>query len=49
MTGRITRITPDGFVSVFVETGRSLTGLATGPQDTIWAAALSLLNSSVLV
>lgn len=40
-TGRITRITPDGDVSVFVETGRSLTGLATGPQDEIWAAAFT--------
>lgn len=40
-TGRITRITPDGFVSVFVETGRSLAGLATGPQDEIFAAAFS--------
>ena len=40
-TGRITRITPDGFVSVFVETGRSLAGLATGPQDAIWAAAFN--------
>jgi len=38
-TGRITRITPEGSVSVFVETGRSLAGLATGPQDEIWAAA----------
>jgi sugar lactone lactonase YvrE len=40
-TGRITRITPDGDVSVFVETGRSLAGLATGPQDEIWAAAFN--------
>lgn len=40
-TGRITRITPDGFKSVFVETGRALAGLATGPQDEIWAAAFN--------
>jgi hypothetical protein len=38
-TGRITRITPDGARSVFAETGRSLAGLATGPQDEIFAAA----------
>lgn len=40
-TGRITRITPDGFISVFVETGRGLAGLATGPQDEIFAAAFA--------
>lgn len=40
-TGRITRITPDGHVSVFAETGRSLTGLATGPQNEIFAAAFN--------
>lgn len=40
-TGRITRVWPDGSTSVFVETGRSLAGLATGPQDEIWAAAFT--------
>jgi sugar lactone lactonase YvrE len=40
-TGRITRISPSGQVSVFVETQRSLAGLATGPQDEIYAAAFS--------
>jgi len=40
-TGRITRITPGGVISVFAETGRSLAGLATGPQDEIFAAAFS--------
>jgi sugar lactone lactonase YvrE len=38
-TGRITRVTPDGVRTVFAETGRSLAGLATGPQDEIFAAA----------
>jgi hypothetical protein len=40
-TGRITRITPDGVIGVFAETGRALTGLATGPQDEIYAAAFN--------
>jgi gluconolactonase len=40
-TGRITRISPAGAVSVFAETGRSLAGLATGPQDEIYAAAFA--------
>jgi hypothetical protein len=40
-TGRITRIYPDGFIDVFAETGRSLAGLATGPQNEIFAAAFS--------
>lgn len=40
-TGTITRITPDGTRSVFAETGRSLAGLATGPQDEIFAAAFN--------
>ncbi|HZR83138.1 MAG TPA: SMP-30/gluconolactonase/LRE family protein [Candidatus Binatia bacterium] len=40
-TGRITRISPSGVVSVFAETGRSLAGLATGPQDEIFAAAFN--------
>jgi gluconolactonase len=40
-TGRITRIASDGSVSVFAETGRSLAGLATGPQDEIFAAAFT--------
>jgi sugar lactone lactonase YvrE len=38
-TGRITRVTPDGHVSVFAETHQQLAGLATGPQDEIFAAA----------
>jgi gluconolactonase len=38
-TGRITRVSPSGAVSVFAETGRSLAGLATGPQNEIFAAA----------
>jgi len=40
-TGRITRISSDGVPSVFAETGRSLAGLATGPQDEIYAAAFN--------
>jgi len=40
-SGRITRITSDGFSSVFAETGRSLAGLATGPQNEIFAAAFT--------
>lgn len=40
-TGRITRVTPDGAQSVFAETGRSLAGLAAGPQDEIFAAAFN--------
>jgi sugar lactone lactonase YvrE len=38
-TGRITRVASDGSTSVFAETGRSLTGLAAGPQNEIFAAA----------
>lgn len=40
-TGRITTITPEGDIAIFAETGRSLTGLATGPQDEIFAAAFT--------
>jgi sugar lactone lactonase YvrE len=40
-TGRITRISPNGVIDVFAETGRSLAGLATGPQDEIFAAAFT--------
>ncbi|MEW6271544.1 MAG: SMP-30/gluconolactonase/LRE family protein [Thermodesulfobacteriota bacterium] len=40
-TGRITRVYPEGFTDVFAETGRSLAGLATGPQNEIFAAAFS--------
>ena len=40
-TGRITRITPEGHISVFAETGRGLAGLATGPQNEIFAAAFN--------
>jgi hypothetical protein len=40
-TGRITRVTPDGTRSIFAETGRSLAGLAAGPQDEIFAAAFN--------
>jgi sugar lactone lactonase YvrE len=40
-TGRITRVTPQGGRSVFAETGRSLAGLAAGPQDEIFAAAFN--------
>lgn len=40
-TGRITRIAPDGSRSVFAETERLLAGLATGPQDEIYAAAFN--------
>lgn len=38
-TGRITRVTASGAASVLAETGRSLAGLATGPQNEIFAAA----------
>jgi sugar lactone lactonase YvrE len=40
-TGRITRVAPDGSRTIFAETGRSLAGLATGPQDEIFAAAFN--------
>jgi gluconolactonase len=40
-TGRITRVTPDGSRTIFAETGRSLAGLAAGPQDEIFAAAFN--------
>jgi len=40
-TGRITRIGADGTISVFAETHRQLAGLATGPQDEIYAAAFT--------
>jgi len=40
-SGRITRIAPDFTVSVFAETHRQLAGLATGPQDEIFAAAFT--------
>jgi sugar lactone lactonase YvrE len=38
-TGRITRIAPDGDREIFAETDHELAGLATGPQDEIFAAA----------
>jgi hypothetical protein len=40
-SGRITRISPDFTVSVFAETHKQLAGLATGPQDEIYAAAFA--------
>jgi sugar lactone lactonase YvrE len=40
-TGRITRVSNDGVPSVFAETGRQLAGLATGPQNEIFAAAFT--------
>ena len=39
VSGHITRIAPDGRREVWVETGHSLAGLTTGPQDEIFAAA----------
>lgn len=40
-TGEITRISRDGDQEIWVETGHRLAGLATGPQDEIFAAAPS--------
>lgn len=40
-TGRIVRVRENGIVSVLAETGRSLAGLATGPQGEIFAAAFT--------
>ncbi len=39
VTGEITRITPGGDREIWIETGHELAGLATGPQDEIFAAA----------
>src|SRR5690606_5485600 len=40
-TGSIVRVFPEGFTDVFFETGRELAGLATGPQNEIFAAAFT--------